>query len=626
MAIGAEGVALAPERDVEIAAGRAVATSRRPWLRVEDAGAFPPGAHVEIRYRSSIYDDPVRPVLRFQTPDGPIDRLLPGPVAGAGVWAGRVPRGASAVFISPTNQPGRFDFRLESVRRISPLRLYARGLRQSRGDAIGALACRLIGFEPEYDRNLGWATGFTPIEDYAAWKAARARPLEPDGLDAPRADWSTGPGFVVCVTPGGGRDAKLRALRAQTFPRWRLHEPDTPIDEAPAWVVQLAAGDELAPHALACLFEHAARHPDLRCIYADEETLDGGRLKPLFKPDWSPLLAGDGAYPGRMRATLARSGDELRALLAGASGAVEAAGHVRRVLMRCADAYPSTGPARVRVAPSAARIAIVIPSRDRVQLLRACVESVFRITRAGDFEIVIVDNGSVEPATAAYYAELAASGRRVRVIEAPGPFNFSLLCNKGAAAAPDADALVFLNNDTEALTPDWLDLLAERAMAPDIGAVGAKLFFPDGGVQHIDLVLGLQGAAGAPDRGVDAKWPGWLGRDLVAHEASAVTAACLAVSREKFDAIGGFDEAFVIELNDVDLCLRLAARGWRCVTEPAATLLHREGASRGGASLQRLSKHAGERQLFNDRWFDLARDDPFFHPGLSLERLRTSLG
>ena len=163
-------------------------------------------------------------------------------------------------------------------------------------------------------------------------------------------------------------------------------------------------------------------------------------------------------------------------------------------------------------------------------------------------------------------------------------------------------------------------------MAPDIGAVGAKLFFPDGGVQHIDLVLGLQGAAGAPDRGVDAKWPGWLGRDLVAHEASAVTAACLAVSREKFDAIGGFDEAFVIELNDVDLCLRLAARGWRCVTEPAATLLHREGASRGGASLQRLSKHAGERQLFNDRWFDLARDDPFFHPGLSLERLRTSLG
>ena len=119
--------------------------------------------------------------------------------------------------------------------------------------------------------------------------------------------------------------------------------------------------------------------------------------------------------------------------------------------------------------------------------MRACVESVFRITRAGDFEIVIVDNGSVEPATAAYYAELAASGRRVRVIEASGPFNFSLLCNKGAAAAPDADALVFLNNDTEALTPDWLDLLAERAMAPDIGAVGAKLFFPDGGVQHIDL-------------------------------------------------------------------------------------------------------------------------------------------
>ena len=627
MAGEADGVALAPERDVEIVAGRAVATSRRPWLRVVNPASFSPGAHVEIHYRSSLYDDPVRPVLRFLTPDGPLDRLLPGPVAGAGVWTGRVPRGADAVLISPTHLAGRFDFRLESVRTVSAFRLYGRGLRRSPGDAIGALACRVIGFGPEHDRNLAWATGFTPLEDYAAWRAARVRPIEPDGLDAPRADWSQGAGFVVRLTPGGDAEVTLRSLRGQTFPRWRLHEPDARTDETPAWVLTLAAGDELAPHALACLFEHAARHPERRFIYADEEALDAeGRLVPLFKPGWSALLAGDGPYPGRMRAALARGPDELAALLAETPWPTGAVGHVRRALMRGRGDYARPLAAPAPAAPVAGRSAIVIPSRDRVTLLRACVDSVFGRTRAGDFEVVIVDNGSVEPATAAFYAEQGASGRPVRVVAAPGPFNFSRLCNLGAAAAPDARLLVFLNNDTEALTTDWLDRLAARAMSPDIGAVGAKLLFPDGGVQHIDLVLGLQGAAGAPDRGVDPSWPGWLGRDLVAHEASAVTAACLAVSREKFDAVGGFDEALVVELNDVDLCLRLAARGWRCVTEPAATLLHREGASRGGASLQRLSKHAGERAVFSERWFDEARDDPYFHPGLSLERLRTSLG
>lgn len=213
---------------------------------------------------------------------------------------------------------------------------------------------------------------------------------------------------------------------------------------------------------------------------------------------------------------------------------------------------------------------------------------------------------------------------RFSVIRSPGPFNFSALCNEGAAAA-DGDYLVFLNNDTQIVSADWIERLLYFATEPDVGAVGAKLLFPNGRVQHVGVVLGMGGVAGHFGAGLKETDPGWLGRNLSPHEVSAVTAACLMIARRKFEAIGGFDaENLPVDLNDIDLCLRLLEQGYRNICHSEVVLLHRQSASRGGGlRLQRV--YARERRYFVDRWRRLIRDDPYFNPGLSLYATSASL-
>jgi GT2 family glycosyltransferase len=211
----------------------------------------------------------------------------------------------------------------------------------------------------------------------------------------------------------------------------------------------------------------------------------------------------------------------------------------------------------------------------------------------------------------------------VSVVAAPGPFNFSTLCNRGAELA-QGRVLVFLNNDTEAMRPDWLANLMSWALRPDVGAVGAKLLYPSGRLQHAGLVLGLGGYAAHIDIGREGAYKGYLDRLRVPHEVSAVTGACLAVEKSKFDAIGGFDaERFPVELGDIDLCLRLAQRGWKTVFTPDAVLKHHESATRGRSNVAK--RYAKERQHFRASWKDAVLDDPCFHPALSLTARRTSL-
>jgi GT2 family glycosyltransferase len=214
---------------------------------------------------------------------------------------------------------------------------------------------------------------------------------------------------------------------------------------------------------------------------------------------------------------------------------------------------------------------------------------------------------------------------RILVEKHPGSFNYAGICN-GAAARTTAEILVFLNNDTQILSEDWLKHLVAHALLPEVGAVGAKLLFPDGRIQHVGVVIGLGNSAGhfgAPAADASA---GWLSRHQIPHEVSAVTGACLAVERHKFEAIGGFDaEHLPIELNDIDFCLRLRERGWATRIDPQVRLLHKESASRGGATFRRLNVYAAQRRWFQERWLDVIRDDPHFHPGLSLYRLEPAL-
>lgn len=244
-------------------------------------------------------------------------------------------------------------------------------------------------------------------------------------------------------------------------------------------------------------------------------------------------------------------------------------------------------------------------------------------TQPHNFEIIIVDNDSEQKETFSLYGRLKADSR-IRILFRPGPFNFSALCNSAAAVAK-TPVVVFLNNDIVVQTPDWLETLSSWALRPDIGAVGTRLIYPSGLLQHAGVVIGLGGYAAHNDRNARPGEPGYLGKLAATREVSAVTAACMAIEKAKFDSVRGFDEqAFPIELSDMDLCLRLRAAGWTtiCLSEPV--LVHHESATRGAARDMDVT-YAGERHAFRSRWYPYIRDDPYFHPALSLHSVATAL-
>jgi GT2 family glycosyltransferase len=227
--------------------------------------------------------------------------------------------------------------------------------------------------------------------------------------------------------------------------------------------------------------------------------------------------------------------------------------------------------------PPCGRVSIIIPFRDRVELLRDCLRSM-RGTTYRDREIVLVDNGSTERRTQRFLWRLA--GRlRVQVLDCPGPFNFSRLCNAGASRA-DGDYLLFLNNDTEVITPDWIEQLLVFAHRPEVGAAGATLLYPDGTIQHAGIFPRSDGSWTHRYRGLPADGGDEAGLRQV-RVVPAVTGACLLLRRDHFFALGGFDEGLALTFSDVDLCCRLRARGLLVLVTPYARLYHYESLSRG---------------------------------------------
>ncbi len=400
-------------------------------------------------------------------------------------------------------------------------------------------------------------------------------------------------------------------------------------------------------HAFACAIEHAARHPAQHVFYADEiERDEQGGLLPRLKPDWSPLLQAARPYVGRAvfarvdfvrgRSLEPRSDDLSAAIGAPDALPAEAIGHLRRMLLTAtgeAEGFASPPlapaepdpcwPAPAAVPPSAS---IIIPTRDRGDLLDRCVQSIFAAHSEAEYRIVIVDNGSVTPATQAVLARLRGD-ERVTVLSQAGPFNFAGLCNAGAAAGQQP-ILVFLNDDTRIHSPDWLLRLSAAATRPDIGAVGRETALPRWSPSACRGIA-RDRRDGGPFRRRSRSRGGPAGSAATqsVHETSAVTGACLAVERRKFEAVGGFDSANLpVELNDVDLCLRLAEKGWKSICLSQVSLFHEESASRGGAKFRLLKVHHEERAHFVRRWRTVIRDDPFFHPAFSLFKRQPALG
>ncbi len=282
---------------------------------------------------------------------------------------------------------------------------------------------------------------------------------------------------------------------------------------------------------------------------------------------------------------------------------------------RASDLLPAV---RVRRIPPTARTTLLIPTRNRVDLLEPCVESLRRTLGKVAHDILVLDNDSTDPETLDYLDRIAAEG--VRVAHASGPFNFARLVNAGAAIS-SADYVLLLNNDVEARREGWLEEMLSRLAEPDVGAVGALLSFPGGGVQHGGVVLGPNlSATHAFEERPDGD-PGYGEALRVARETSAVTAACLLTRRVLLRSLGGFDGSrYPVLFNDVDYCLRLRATGRRVVFTPHAHLTHHSGASRG-RDKPFDGRHRHQRDLDNLRmsWAEALADDPFYSPMLALD-------
>jgi GT2 family glycosyltransferase len=253
-------------------------------------------------------------------------------------------------------------------------------------------------------------------------------------------------------------------------------------------------------------------------------------------------------------------------------------------------------------------VSIVIPTRDRAALLRRAVKTLFENSDWPNKELIIVDNGSVEQSTVALFERMRGLPNVV-ILRHDETFNFARLINAGARASR-GEVLAFLNNDVETEDRNWLAPLGRIAVDPRVGVVGPKLLHPDGSVQHAGIVLGIGGFVGHAGRWRAADDPGPYGMLTTTRRISAVTGACLLTRRDVFDAIGGFDEAFPVEFNDVDYCLRVAMAGYAVVYAAAPSLVHKEGSTRQTAPLREQERM--DQRLFVQRWGRALIDDPYY--------------
>ena len=496
------------------------------------------------------------------------------------------------------------------------------------------------------------------------------------------------PHWELCVADDASTEPHVRAIlreAAAQEPRIRLalRERNGNISAASNSALALATGDfaalldhddVLPAHALLTMAEAIRANPRADVLYSDEDKLDaeGHRYDPYFKPDYSPeLLQGQnfishlGVYRmaalreiGGLREGFEGSQDYDLALrmTARTGGPVV---HVPHILYHWriwtgAGTFSTTQLSR---ATSAARRAIreqaaslgesvevvdgvaayhrvvrpepetwpvvsaIVPTRDNVDVLRDCIDGLLEGTDYPALEVIVVDNASVEPQTRAYLAEIAERG--VRVLPFPGPFNYSAI-NNHAAAQARGSILLLLNSDISMSAPGWLREMVQLAVRPGIGAVGARLLYPDGTLQHAGVVLGLGGAAGHSHVGSQSGDPGYFGQLMMTREVSAVTAACMAVPRAAFEAVGGLDAANLpVAFNDVDFCLRLREAGLRIIWTPYAELLHHESKSRGSDfTPERIEKFHAEVAYMTRRWGCELLADPFYNPNLSLTHAR----
>jgi len=475
------------------------------------------------------------------------------------------------------------------------------------------------------------------------------------------------------VAPPKGIDAHLRAYDTQGAAGAGL--VDVALRSATGSHVALIPDQwAIAPHALMLVAEAIGRFRHARVIYGDDDCLDahGRRHSACMRCDWNLELLRSSPYLNGLVAVRRDAWQPLDSAFAQGQAAWWATMlqltetlqanevlHLPHVLgHRLTDARTNHQPARPgidelaavqshldRRAPGAIAqacieggvhvryplpepaplVSLIIPTRNGLRLLRQCVQSILGNTDYRRYEVVIVDNGSDDAATLEYLQSLRGHPL-VRVHRDERPFNFSAL-NNAAAGLCRGELLGLVNNDIEVIDGGWLREMAGLAQRRDVGAVGARLWFSNGTLQHAGVILGIGGVAGHVHRQLPRAAPGYQGRALLTQEFSAVTAACLLLRREVFEAVGGMDEAHLaVDYNDIDFCLRIRRSGLRVIWTPHAQLYHHESATRGTArSTAAEQRYQGEIGFMHKNWGPLLECDPAYNPNLELRGLDFAL-
>lgn len=437
------------------------------------------------------------------------------------------------------------------------------------------------------------------------------------------------------------------------------------------FVVLMDHDDLITKDALYQNLKLLNKQPKLDLIYSDEDKVDEQQhfSEPHFKPQWCPDHLLSRNYFGHLVVLRSSIMKEIGGFREGFEGSqdydlmlrfterTERIAHIPKVLYRwrihsgsaaqseevkpyaydaakraLTEALERRGePAKVDFLPgfrgydirfemkSPPKVSIVIPTKDKEEVLRVCLTSIFEKTEYPDFEVCVVSNNSSEDQTfnlLKHYEKV--EDQRFKWFELNDDFNFSALMN-AAVAKTDGAHVLFLNNDTEVIHADWITAMVEQSQRASIGAVGAKLLYPNDTIQHAGVLIGLGGAAGHTFVGYHKDGPGYFNYINTINNYSAVTAACMMVERNKLEAVGGFDEALAVEYNDVDLCLRLRESGLNNIYLPHVSMYHHESLSRGHPHLTKESyeRHIREIGIFQSRWKEYIDDDPCYNPNLS---------
>ena len=484
-------------------------------------------------------------------------------------------------------------------------------------------------------------------------------------------DASTEPHVARVLASAAEQDARIK---------WVRHDRNAHISVATNSAIGLATGefvafldhdDALAPHALLRVVQWFQVHPVLQVVYSDEDKLNpqGERFDPYFKPDFNLSLLRSHNYMCHfavyrkdlliqlegIRKGFEGAQDHDLALRAADAVGPECIGHIPHVLYHWRVTPGSTAGGHqqksyafqagqkaisehlarrglvgvVEEAPEAPGmyrvvwglpenpplVSIVIPTRNGEALLRKCLDSL-RMTAYSHYEVLVIDNGSDDPDALAFMQERQQAGE-IRILHDPSPFNYSALNNRAVQEACRGELVLLMNNDIEVTHASWLGEMVGHALEPGVGCVGARLWYPDGRLQHGGVIM-VCGVAGHAHKYLPKGQHGYMGRAVLAQEFLAVTAACLLVRREIYVQVGGLDESLKVAFNDVDFCLRVHAAGYRNVWTPFAELIHHESVTRGHEDTpEKQQRFAGEVAILQSRWPEWIANDPCYSPNLT---------